>query len=133
MRRRVMAIYVDGKKVAGFGAGGGKVPIVTSPPSDEKITFWLNTETPVEDIPAIDPPGAAEKALEDAKKYTNEYAPAKPQAIPAFPPKSEKIPSGFFRFLKASAPAPIAFSPRRSAAQIRLHRRLQALPPLSGG
>ena len=54
-----MAIYVDGKKVAGFGAGGGKVPIVTSPPSDEKITFWLNTETPVEDIPAIDPPGAA--------------------------------------------------------------------------
>ena len=60
---------------------GGKVPIVTSPPSDEKITFWLNTKTPVEDIPAIDPPGAAEKALEDAKKYTNEYAPAKPQAV----------------------------------------------------
>ena len=60
---------------------GGKVPIVSSPPSDDKITFWLNTETPVEDIPAIDPPGAAEKALEDAKKYTNEYAPAKPQAV----------------------------------------------------
>lgn len=66
---------------------GGKVPIVSSPPGDEKITFWLNTQVPLKDVPIIDPLEDIEHTVVSAMQY-REQGTGETKTIPALSVKS---------------------------------------------